>query len=115
KDTVLYRSDNVGLLHISCLHVRCAHAWYRHVPERFTTAVSGGSDPIMPGADAVVQVAGKDTVLHNVGFLSVCTLIVNIYRPAVKRDGSVIHHTDMFVAYLLVELFGENGNILPVK
>lgn len=55
----------------------------------------------MLGTDAVVQITGQDTFLHDIGFLAFHTLIVEIHGSTIESDGTVIHHVDMLIAHLL--------------
>ena len=69
----------------------------------------------MLGADTVVQVAGQDAFLHDIGLLSGDTFVVDVDRTAVERNRTVVHHIDMLVTNLLVQLVGEDRRILAIE
>ena len=66
-------------------------------------------------ADTVVEIAGQHSVFNQIGFLSFRTFIVEVHRPPIERNSTVIYHVDMFAADFLVQLVGKYGNVLPVE
>ena len=69
----------------------------------------------MFGTDTVVQVAGEHTFLDNIRFLPLYAFIVEIHGTPIERYRTVIHHVNMFVAHLLVQLTGKYRYILTVE
>ncbi|MPN55965.1 hypothetical protein SDC9_203649 [bioreactor metagenome] len=62
-----------------------------------------------------MQVTGEHTLLHDIRFLSGSPFIIHIHRPAVERNGTVVNHTDVFIAYFFVQLIREDRDILTVE
>ena len=69
----------------------------------------------MFGTDTVVQVAGQNAFFHDISLLPGDTFIIDIDRTAVERNRTVVHHIDMLVTNLFVQLVGEDRCILAIE
>jgi hypothetical protein len=86
-DALLHGGDDLVAGVRAVLHVRAAHARHGRVAEGLAAAGAGGLDPVVAGADAVVQVGGQHAVVDEDGLLGRVALVVDVEGAALAAAG----------------------------
>ncbi len=99
----------------AAFHIGAAHPGDGVVAEGLPASVAGGSHSVMGCADAVVEVAAQDAILHHISLLPGHSLVVYIDGSAVAGDGGIVDYVDALVGHALAHLVGEDALALAVE